>query len=122
MQTTEDSSPGIFILSESPGTISRDTVSVTVPAATTLAPGTVLGQLSGTGAYAPYDDRESDGTENAAGVLYGELVNDGNAPIDIAAMILDWGCALRADGLVWAAGVDVDGGLADLAGIGIKAR
>jgi len=122
MSLTEATPTAAFILAESPGTISRDTVTVTVPAATTYAPGTVLGQLSATGKYVPYDDSESDGREVAAGILYGALENDGVSPADYTGVIVNFGAEVRADDLVWGDGVDDDGGLADLAALGVKAR
>lgn len=122
MSLTEPVRPGAFILTESPGTLSRDTVSVTVPAATTLAPGTVLGQLSGLGTYVPYDEAESDGREAAAGILYGPLANDTDGPVTVTGVIVNWGAEVRADALIWGNGVDEAGGLADLAALGIKAR
>lgn len=122
MALTEGKYAGEFILGESPGTISRDTVTVTVPASTTLQPGAVLGQLSASGKYVPYDDAESDGRELAAGILNAELVNATLAPVDETAVIINWGAEVRADDLVWETGVDEDGGIADLAALGIKVR
>jgi hypothetical protein len=113
---------GEFILAEAPGTISRDTVTVDVPASTTLEDGTVLGELSATGHYAPYDDSKSDGSEVAAAVLIGNLVNDALAGVEVAAAVLNFCAEVRADDLQWGAGVDEDGGTADLLAIGIKAR
>jgi hypothetical protein len=114
--------PGEFILSEMPGAISRDAVTVDVPAATTLAPGTVLGQIAATGHYAPYDEANSDGTETAAGVLYGECANDDETAAEMAGVILDFGAEVRNEDLVWGDGVDEAGGLTDLAALFIKAR
>jgi hypothetical protein len=122
MSLTEGKNTGEFLLAEADGTISRDTVDVTVAAATTLAPGTVLGQLSGSGKYVPYDDAASDGSETAAGILYGELVNAGNAPADLEGVIIDFCAEVRAADLVWGDGVDDEAGLAHLAALGIKAR
>jgi len=114
--------PGEFLLAELPGTISRDTVTVTVAAATTLSPGTVLGQITADEKYVPYDDAESDGREDAAGVLYGELVNDGLAEADMTGVIINRDAEVRSADLVWEVGVDEDRGLADLRALGIKAR
>jgi hypothetical protein len=122
MALTEGKNTGEFILAEAPGTISRDTVTVTVPAATTLAPGTVLGQISSSGKYVPYDNAESDGRETAAGILYGELVNAGGAPADKEGVIVDFCAEVRSADLEWEDGVDEDAGLAHLAALGIKAR
>lgn len=112
---------GEFLLAEMPGTISRDKVTVLVPADTTLNPGTVLGQVSATGKYVPFDDAASDGRETAAGILNEKLVNEGVAA-DATATIINWGAEVRADDLEWEVGVDEDAGLADLAALGIKAR
>jgi hypothetical protein len=120
---TEGRYAGEFILAESPGTLSRDTVTVTVPASTTYTPGTVLGQIAATEAYAPYDDAASDGTETAVGILYGELENESAlAADDMTGVIVNFGAEVRSDDLVWGAGVDEDAGLADLAARYIKAR
>jgi Na+-transporting NADH:ubiquinone oxidoreductase subunit NqrA len=122
-ELNEGKHTGEFILAEAPGTISRDTVTVTVGAATKLAPGTVLGKLSGTGLYVPYDDSASDGSENAAGILYGELDNsEGIAPADITGVVIDAIAEVREDDLVWGDGVDEAAGLADLLALNIKAR
>lgn len=122
MSLTELIHTAAFILAESPGTISRDTVTVTVPANTTYVPGTVLGQLSGSGKYVPYDDSNSDGSETAAGILYGALVNDTNAPDDYVGVIINFGAEVRSADLTWGNGVDETGGTADLAALGVKVR
>lgn len=122
---SEGQHEGEFVVSESPGTISRDEVTVTVAASTTLAPGTVLGKLTATGKYVPYDNAGSDGSEVAYGVLYGELVNSAGAPADFQATVVNWGAELRAADLQWASGlVDADktAAYADLAARGIKVR
>lgn len=111
-----------FLVSEAPGTGSRDTVTVTVPAETTLVPGTVLGQVGATGKYAPYDDANSDGSEDAAGVLYGALANTTVAPVDMTGVVINWSAEVRAADLVFEDGVDEDAALAALAARGVKAR
>lgn len=122
MALTEGKYTGEFILAEAEGTISRDEVTVTVPAATTMAPGTVLGQLSGTGKYVAFDDAASDGRETAAGILYGELANAELSPADKKGVVLNFCAEVREADLVWGGGVDEDAGLAHLAALGIKAR
>jgi hypothetical protein len=121
----EGSHTGEFILSESPGTISRENVTVTVPASTTLAAGTVVAQLSATGKYVEYDNAGSDGSEEAAAVLYAELVNATLAPVDMDGVVVNWGAEIRKASLSWKSGL-VDGdktaAYADLAGRGVKAR
>jgi hypothetical protein len=119
---TEGQYAAEFILSECPGTISRDTVTLTVGATTTLASGTVLGQISATGKYVPYDDAASDGRETAAGILYAEAANATGAPVDVDAVIVNFAAEVRGDDLTWGDGVDEDAGTADLAALGIKVR
>jgi len=120
---TEGKHPSEFIVSEGPGTVSRDTVTVTVPAGETYVPGTVLGQNTTTEKYRAYDDAASDGHDVAAGIPFGECDNaDGLVATDFDAVIINWSAEVRAADLVWGEGVDEDGGLADLAALGIKAR
>ncbi len=119
---TEGKAPSEFLVSEAPGTISRDTVTVTVPANTTIATGAVLGAISATGKHVPYDDSNMDGSEDAAAVLYAALVNDTNAPVDMDGVVINFSAEVRIDDLVFDDGVDEDKALADLAARGIKGR
>jgi hypothetical protein len=122
---TEGQYAAEFIISEAPGKISRDTVTVTVAANTTLAAGMVLGQLSATGKYVPYDNAGSDGSEAAAGVLYSELVNDTGAPVDMEGVVVNSVAEVRKADLQWASGMDDAGktaAYADLAAQFVKAR
>ncbi len=118
---TEGRRAGDFILSEQNGRLSRDTVTVDVPAES-LSPGYVLGIVSATGHYAPYDNSASDGTEEAAGVLYAELVNAGPAPASMTGVVINFGAEVRKDGLTWLSDDDEAEGLVDLAAVAIKAR
>lgn len=61
---------GEFLLSEANGERSREEVTL---AATTVAlsAGTVLGKVTASGHYAPYDGEATNGTETAAAILYG---------------------------------------------------
>ena len=113
---------GEFILAESPGTLSRDAGTVTVPASTTLSPGYVLGQVSATGKWVPYDDTASDGREVARGVLYSELANEELSPADQTGVVINFGAEVREEDLVWLDDADADAGIVDLAGRYIKAR
>jgi hypothetical protein len=114
---------GEFISSELPGALSRDAVLVTVKAATVLEPGTVLGQIAGTGMYVPYDESNSDGSEVAAGILIDRVENPATeGESNWSGVVLNFGAEVRKDDLVWGEGVDEAGGLADLAALHIKAR
>jgi len=122
---TEGRHTAEFLISEAPGTASRDQATVTVAATTTLKAGTVLGRLSATGKYVPYDNAGSDGSETAYGVLLEEVVNAAGAPADVEATVINWGAEVRSTSLEWAAGlVDADKTAAavDFLARGIKVR
>lgn len=122
---TEGRHTAEFLISEANGYRSRDQVTVTVPANTTLKAGFVLAQLSATGKYVPYDNSGSDGSEEAAGVLFEELVNDTGAPVDNDVTVINSDAEVRESDLEWADGLsenDQAAGLVDLRAIGIKAR
>lgn len=62
---------GEFLLSEGAGTISREAINV--GAGPALEPGQILGLVSLTGEFAPYDPIAEDGSEIAVAILYGPL-------------------------------------------------
>lgn len=62
---------GEFLLSEGPGTISRQAINVAAGPA--LEPGQILGLVTATGEFAPYQPTAEDGSENAIAILYGPL-------------------------------------------------
>jgi hypothetical protein len=120
---TEGFHTGEFLLGPGPGNESRDNATVTVQDDTTLAPGTVLGKVSGK--YVPFDQDASDGSETAAGILYDALTNDGVAPADYAGVVIDYACEVRGADLTWPS--DIEAGekttaIADLLALGIKVR
>jgi hypothetical protein len=120
---TEGQHSAEFLVSEAPGTRSRDQVTVTVPANTTLQGGYVLGRNGGSSKYEPYDNAASDGTQQAAGILYETLVNDTGSPVDKQATIINTDAEVREADLVWLdEDNDAAAGLADLLALGIKAR
>lgn len=122
---TEGQHTGEFVLSEANRSLSRDTVTITVPANTVLAPGFVLARLSADGKYVPYDNAGSDGSEAAYGVLYSEVRNDTGAPVDVTGVVVNGVAEVRKADLVWASGLsdsDKNAGIADLATRWIKVR
>lgn len=122
---TEGKHTAEFLVSEANGTRSRDQVTVTVPANTTLAAGTVLSQLSANGKFAEYDNAGSDGTEEADAVLYETLINNTANPVDVEATVIARDAEVRSADLVFKSGVDNTGktaARADLATKGIIAR
>jgi hypothetical protein len=62
---------GEFLLSEGAGTISREAINVAAGPA--LNSGQVLGLVTATGEFAPYDPAAEDGTQSAVAILYGPL-------------------------------------------------
>ena len=68
---TESMHAGEFLLSEGAGNISREAINVAAGAA--LEPGQILGLVTLTGEFAPYQPTAEDGTENAIAILYGPL-------------------------------------------------
>ncbi|APC14938.1 hypothetical protein BLL42_04105 [Pseudomonas frederiksbergensis] len=62
---------GEFLLSEGAGNISREAIDVAAGPA--LEPGQVLGLITATGQFAPYNPAGEDGTQNATAILFGPL-------------------------------------------------
>ncbi|AAY91283.1 head decoration protein [Pseudomonas protegens] len=62
---------GEFLLSEGAGNISREAINVAAGPA--LEPGQILGLVTATGQFAPYNPTAEDGSENAQAILYGPL-------------------------------------------------
>ncbi|BAO62928.1 MULTISPECIES: head decoration protein [Pseudomonas] len=62
---------GEFLLSEGAGNISREAINVVAGPA--LEPGQILGLVTATGQFAPYNPTAEDGSENAQAILYGPL-------------------------------------------------
>jgi hypothetical protein len=62
---------GEFLLSEGAGNISREAINVAAGPA--LEPGQILGLVTATSEFAPYNPIAEDGSENAVAILYGPL-------------------------------------------------
>lgn len=124
MSLTEGKYTAEFLISEGPGTISRENAVVTVGAGAKLVPGSVLA-LVGT-KYVEYDNAGTDGSQTAVAVLYAEADNsDGDAPADFDRAIIARLAEVREADLVWftgAAAGDKTAGLADLLAVNIVAR
>ncbi|MEW6460381.1 MAG: head decoration protein [Pseudomonadota bacterium] len=114
---TETRRAGDFILSEANGTLSRENG---VIALGTLVPGTVLGQITASGKYVELDPDATDGSEDAAGVLYGHA-----SGTDVPAVVVKRLAEVRADMLVWPTGISTPNqtaALLALAGSHVVAR
>lgn len=70
-QKTETLHAGEFLLSEGVGKISRE--AIMVAAGPALVAGQVLGLITTSNEFGPYDPAASDGTETAACILWGPL-------------------------------------------------
>lgn len=122
---TEGQHTAEFLISEANGARSRDAVTVTVPASTTLTAGHVLAQLAASSKYVEYDNAGTDGSEESAGVLYDELVNDTDGAVDMDGVIVNADAEVRSESLQWKSGLSSDdkaAGRSDLRALGIKAR
>ena len=78
---------GEFLLSEGAGNISRETINVAAGPA--LNSGQVLGLVTASGEFAPYDPAAEDGTQAAVAILYGplgesDIVRRGRAVVRLA--------------------------------------
>lgn len=112
---------GEFLLSEAPGTLSREAV-VIASGAGALAAGTVLGKVTASGKYIAYDDDNSDGSQAATGVLLAAV--DATSADQDAVMIARLAEVADAK-LVWAStndAGDITAGKVDLAALNIIVR
>jgi Bacteriophage lambda head decoration protein D len=116
---------------ESPDTVDGE-ATVIIPAHTTLMPGTVVGLVSARRAleacapwtpYAPYDDRNQDGSEVAMGFLLSRQENaTDERRMQHDAVVVLGGAEITADILLWGEGVDQARGVAQLAERSITVR
>lgn len=113
MATTMAERAATFLLSEAPGTLSRE--QITLASGQDLTTGTVLGKITSTGKYTAYNDAAGDGSEAAAGILLYDTDASGG---DQEAVMIARLAEVVTDKLV---GSD-DNGLADLAANMIIAR
>lgn len=110
---------GDFLLGD-PGTISMEVV--TIAAGADLQAGMVLGKITASGKYAPYDNTAADGTQTAAGIL---LDNTEAASADQVATMVARLAEVQTDKLLWDAANNEaaqTAGLADMAASYIIAR
>jgi hypothetical protein len=103
---TKIQSNASFIVSESNGYRSRDDVTVTVPATTTYAAGTILGKITASGKYVRHAAGATDGSENEAGVLYETLVNTTGSGVDNASVSMARDAEVNGSELTYEVGAD----------------
>jgi hypothetical protein len=116
----EDRYAGEFIVSEGNGSISRETI--TVLSGETLEAGAVLGKVTASGKYKALDPAAADGSEAAAGVLYGAVDASAADAEGVAIIRL---AEVNAAELVWPVGItapEQTTALGELAAFNIIAR
>lgn len=113
---------GEFLISEANGSRSRETVTVTPETDRDYPSGTVLGQITVGGKYVEHDPDASDGTEDAAAVLYTE-VKQGTSDVSAAVIVRD--AEVDLGRLTFISGIDSgdqDDAVAALVALGIQVR
>lgn len=115
---TQGYQTGEYLVSEAPGSRSRDVFTVTVAGGVALPSGTVLGRITATGKLVKYNDAAVDGSQAAVGILY-EACPATNG--DYKRTVHNTDCEVIGAVLNGGAGVDANG-KADLLALGIKVR
>ena len=95
-----------FIVSESNGYRSRDDVTVTVPADTTYAAGTILGKITSSGKFVRHDAAAVNGSELEAGVLFETITNTTGSGVDSSAVNFARDAEVNGHELTYEAGAD----------------
>ncbi|MBF9050646.1 head decoration protein [Roseobacter sp. HKCCD9010] len=122
---TEGARKAEFMISEANDWRSRDEVTVTVPANTTLEAGTVLGEITSSGKFVRHAAGASDGSESEAGILFASLVNGTGSAVDFEATNLARDAEVRGSDLTYEDGADaaqITTSNAALAALGIIVR
>ncbi len=111
---------GEYIISEANGTRSREVV--TLASGTAGIVGRVLGEVTASGKYVPLAPAASDGSEQAAAILYD---NVDATDADHAAVVTARDTEVRGSSLSWPAAIDEEkqaAATADLLALGIVIR
>jgi hypothetical protein len=122
---TEGSRKAEFLVSEANNWRSREEVTVTVPANTTLASGTIMGAITASGKYVRHDSGAANGSETEGGVLFQPLVNDSDSAVDVQVVIVARDAEVTRGDLVFEDGADEaaeTASIAALADLGIIVR
>jgi hypothetical protein len=116
---TEGKHTAEFLVSEAPGTLSRDTV--TIVTGQNRKAGDVMGKITASGKYKIYDNAAVDGSEVAAGILWADV--DATAA-DKRGVVINLNAEVRKADLGWNGQLQaaIDAGLVDLLAKNIKAR
>jgi hypothetical protein len=123
---TEQARTAEFLQSEANGYRSRDAVTVTVPAYTTILPGRVMAQITATGKWVPHDaDGTDNGTRAPRGILYSALTNDTESAADADGVIVTRDAEIKGDKVIYDPAGNAAANLADrtaLAAFGLIVR
>lgn len=96
-----------FLINEGPGTLSREIVTLLRDASNTqpVVAGTVLGKITASGKYTPYDDAVAGlvatGATVAAGILAQTVDPTAIAAADVTVQIIKRFAEVKADALTW---------------------
>ncbi|KRG65810.1 hypothetical protein ABB27_14675 [Stenotrophomonas terrae] len=119
-EQTEKNRTGDFLLSEGNGSYSRE--NIIVASGQNLEAGTVLGTITASGEAVGLDLAADDGSEVATGILW---ANTNATDADTAAVAIARAAEVKADALIWPAGVTVPqktAAIAQLAELGVVLR
>lgn len=111
---------GGFLISEAPGMLSRENVTIRQGSAV-LEPGTVMGKCTDN-TWDVLDEASTDGNAAVAGILYDRVDPTGGA---VKGVVVDRLAEVRAADLTWPTGIssaNIDAGIAELLALHIKLR
>lgn len=97
---------GEFLTSEANGDRSRALVDLRIAADTKFESGTVLGQITSSGAYKRHDSDLSDGAETEAGVLLATAENTTDSAITVQGVVVVRDVEVKGDLLIYEDGAD----------------
>jgi hypothetical protein len=112
--------PGAAIISEANGTRSREVI--TVASGNAPLANTVMGKVTASGKYVPFNQDASDGSETPAGYLYAGV---DASDADAAGVVLLRDAELDGERLIWPADIEPaekDTAIAAFAALGIIVR
>lgn len=86
-----------FLQSQSNGYRSRDDVTITVPANTTILPGRIMGKITATGKFVPQVVAGTDnGTREPAAILYAAVTNETGLSADFDGVVVSRDAEVKA--------------------------
>ncbi|KAB7767618.1 head decoration protein [Xanthomonas maliensis] len=117
---TELNRTGDFLLSEAPGTYSRE--NEILASGQSCIAGEVLGAATASGKYGALDPSLTTGVEEAAGILW---ATTDATDADVAIVVIKRNAEVKADALIWPDGITTEQkstAIAQLAELGIVLR